>query len=297
MLNISTIGIVRTILIPSFLIALLVGAGGAYFILYERAVQRTEAEARRLLSVATAIRGYTDQHVAPLLQNDDKFQAVSVPSFAAQTVFRSTQDSFPGYTYREPALNPTNPNDLPTPFEVELLGRFRADSGLKELTGIRQDGESSVYYIARPIKVQESCLTCHDTAQRAPPAMIKKYGPNNGFGWRLNEVVALQSLTVPAAGVLRETGEIAMLTAGGFLLVFLATYFALTFAIESLVVRPLHALAQAAEAASMSTQAGAALPGSGTREIRRISSAIERLHVSLAKSLKRLADGASSGKS
>lgn len=297
MFNISTNGIVRTVLISSFVIALLVGAGGAYFILHDRAVHRTAAEAGRLLSVATAIRGYTDQHIVPLLRSNDKFHAVTVPAFAAQTVYRSVQENYPGYIYREPALRPTNPNDLPTPFEVELLTEFRAKPDLKELAGVRHDGNSSVYYLARPIKAQESCLVCHDTPQRAPPAMVAKYGPYNGFGWQLNEVVALQSLTVPAAEELRQTGEIAMLLAGGLLLVFLATYFVLTLSLESLVVRPLRSLAQAAEAASLGTDAGAALSASGAQEIRSIAGAIERLRVSLVKSLKRLAENASADKS
>jgi methyl-accepting chemotaxis protein len=298
MFNISTNGIVRTVLISSFAVALLIGAGGAYFVLHERAVQRTAAEAGRLLGVATAVRGYTDQHIAPLLRMDDKlFHAETVPAFAAQTVYRTVQGNYPGYTYREPALKPTNPNDLPTPIEVELLNKFRANPELKELTGVRDDAKGSVYYLARPIKAQESCLVCHDTPQRAPPAMVAKYGPNNGFGWQLNEVVALQSLSVPAAEELRETGEIAMLLAGGLLLVFLATYFALTLSIESLVVRPLRSLAQAAEAASMGNDASAALPASGAQEIRSIAAAIERLRTSLSKALKRLADDASAGKS
>src|SRR5450756_138890 len=297
MFNISTNGIVRTVLISSFVIALLVGAGGAYFILHQRAVQRTAAEAGRLLSAATAVRSYTDQHIAPLLRNDDKFRAETVPAFAAQTVYRTVQGNYPGYIYREPALKPTNPNDLPTPFEVELLNKFRANPALKELAGVRDEGKGSVYYLARPIKAQESCLICHDTPQRAPSAMVAKYGPYNGFGWQLNEVVALQSLTVPAAEEIRETGEIAMLLAGGLLLVFLATYFALTLSLESLVVRPLRLLARAAEAASMGTDAGAALRASGAQEIRSIAAAIERLRTSLSKALKRLADDASAGKS
>ena len=97
MFNISTNGIVRTVLVSSFLLALLIGAGGAYFILHDRAVQRTAAEAGRLLSVATAVRGYTEQHIAPLLRSDDKlFHAETVPAFAAQTVYRSVQGNYPG---------------------------------------------------------------------------------------------------------------------------------------------------------------------------------------------------------
>lgn len=291
MLNISTSGIVRTVLISSFVTALLVATGGAYVILHQRAIQRTAAEAGRMLSIATAVRGYTDQQIAPLLRNDEKlFHEQTVPAFAAQTVYRAMEKSHPGYSYREPALKPTNPDDMPTPFEVELLGKFRSDPELKELAGVRDGAKGSVYYLARPIKAQESCLRCHDTSQRAPVAMVAKYGPFNGFGWKLNEVVALQSLAIPAAEELRETGEIALLLAGGLLLVFLATYFALSLAIESLVVRPLRSLEQAAEAASMGTDSGAALHASGAREIRSIGAAIERLRVSLAKAMKRLAD-------
>ena len=118
MFDISTNGIVRTVLISSFASALLIGAGGAYFLLHERAIARTAAEAGRLLSAATAVRSYTDQHITPLLRNDGKFHAQIVPAFAAQTVYRIVQEKYPGYIYREPALKPTNPNDLPTPFEV-----------------------------------------------------------------------------------------------------------------------------------------------------------------------------------
>jgi HAMP domain-containing protein len=292
MLNISTSGIVRTVLVTSFITALVVATGGAYLLIHQRAVQRTAAEAGRMLSIATAVRGYTDQQIAPLLRDEKIFHAQTVPAFAAQTVYRSMAVSHPGYNYREPALKPTNPDDLPTPFEVELLGKFRANADLKELAGVREGAKGNVYYLARPIRAAESCLRCHDTSQKAPAAMVAKYGPFNGFGWQQNEVVALQSLTIPAAEELKETGELALLLAGGLLLVFLATYGALSVAIESLVVRPLRSLAQAAEAASMGTAGPAPLHASGAREIRSIATAIERLRISLAKAMNRPGEAA-----
>lgn len=286
--SISTSGVVRTVLITSFVVALLLGAGGAYLILHERAVQRTAAEAGRLLAVATAVRGYTSENITPALRNDDKqFHASTVPAFAAQSVFKLFRTTASGYRYREPALKPTNPEDLPTPFEVELLDRFRANADLKEVDGVRDDGKGRVYYVARPIRAQAECLSCHDTPERAPAAMVARYG-HNGFGWHLDEVVALQSLTVPAAAELRETGEIAMLLAGGLLLVFLVTYFALTFSIDSLLVRPLRALARAADAASLGDDGEVPLPAAGAQEIRSIALAIERLRTSLRKALQQL---------
>ncbi len=291
--SISTNGVVRTILITSFIIALVIGAGGAYVILHERALQRTAEEAGRLLTVATAVRSYTSEHVAPALKSDDKFHAVTVPAFAAQSIYRIVRGYYADYNYREPAFRPTNPDDLPGPFEAELLNRFRSNPEVKEITGVRKEGKKNVYYLARPIKAQEACLQCHDTPQRAPAALVAKYGPNNGFGWKLDEVVAMQSLTIPAAAELRGTGEVAMMIAGGLLIVFLITYFVLTVSIESLVVRPLRALAQAADAASTGTDTSTALPVTGAEEIRSIAAAIERLRTSLGKSLQELAKGKS----
>jgi protein-histidine pros-kinase len=297
-MTLNTNGIVRTVLILSFTVALIAGTGGFYAILHDRAVQHTATEAGRLLTTATAIRSYTDTSVAPVLRamTDGKFHEEMVPAFAAQSVYRIVQEHYPGYTYREPALRPTNPNDLPTPAEVALINQFRDDPKLTEISGVRGDGMHRVYYVARPIRPQEPCLVCHDTPERAPPAMIAKYGPNNGFGWKLGEVVAIQSLTVPAAEELRETGEIAMILAGGLLLLFIAIYVALTMSIDSLLVRPLNALAKAADAASMTSDTRAALPNSGAREIRNVSGAIERLRASLARALMRLAAENPAGK-
>jgi hypothetical protein len=289
--GLTTNGIVRAVLITSFLVALLIGTGGIYYILHKRAVQQTAVEAGRLLTTATAIRAYTDTHVGPNLQrlSPDKFHEESVPAFAARTVYQMVQQTYPGYTYREPALNPTNPSNRPTPVEVELINRFRADNKLKEIQGVRDSEKGAVYFLARPITItQERCLVCHDTPERAPPALIAKYGPLNGFGWRMNETIGIQSLTVPAAQELKETGEIAMILAGGLLIVFALTYFALTVPLDFLLVRPLRALAQAAESASTSSDSRVPMPESGAQEIRSIATAIERLRVSLSKSLTRL---------
>ena len=287
-LNIN--GIVRWVMIPAFAVSLVGGTAGIYYVLHNRAIQRTAIEAGRLLTTATAIRTYTTDRVGASVSALDpkKFLEETVPAFAAQTIYQMVQKTYPGYTYREPALKPTNPRNLPTPFEVDLINRFRADPSLGELVGVHDDGNSRVYYLARPMRATASCLECHDTPQRAPPAMVAQYGPVNGFGWKLNEVVAIQSLTVPASEELRETGELAMILGAGLLVVFILTYFALALSIDTVVVRPLKALAQAADSASLKSETRTKLPTSGAAEILGIATAIERLRSSLAKALKRL---------
>jgi protein-histidine pros-kinase len=291
--GLTTNGIVRLVLVTSFVVAFLIGTTGFYYILHERAVRQTAIEAGRLLTTATAIRAYTSAHVSPDLQRlpPDKFYEQTVPAFATRTVYEKVQETYPGYSYREPVLNPTNPRNRPTPIEVELINRFRADPKLKELQGVREDDNGAFYYLARPITItDEACLVCHDTPARAPPALIAKYGPVNGFGWHVNETVGIQSLTVPAAQELRQTGEIAMILAGGLLIIFTLTYFALTVPLDFLLVRPLRALAQAADAVSTSSDNRVVMPESGAEEIRGIAAAIERLRVSLSKSLNRLSN-------
>jgi protein-histidine pros-kinase len=55
-------------------------------------------------------------------------------------------------------------------------------------------------FLARPIKVNNvSCLECHTTAEKAPVEMIKLYGTANGFGWKLDDIIGAQIVSVPLA--------------------------------------------------------------------------------------------------
>jgi HAMP domain-containing protein len=292
----SVVATIRLILIPIFVAVLIVGAGGGYLLLRSHAIVRATEDARLVLNTATAIRAYTQDQVLPELSKApaDQFYKTSVPAFAAQNIYKRVQDINPAYTYREPALNPTNLNDRPTPVEVDLINRFRADPNLTELTGIRDGNVGAVFYLARPIRITNAdCLRCHSTPDKAPPAMIAEYGPNNGFGWQLNEAIGIQTLTVPIAEQLKGSVELAVTLAGALLMVFVITYFAITYALYVRLVRPLRDLAEAAKSASVSTDERVALASSGASEIQDLADAIRRLRESLLKSLRRLSPGGS----
>src|SRR5271166_4581906 len=113
--------IIRRILLSVFLLSLIAGTGTFYFVLHDRAVRQAEEQARTLLATALAVRGYTTDHLLPILSQlpGAGFHEETVPSFAAQTVFRALAGQSSGYTYREPALNPTSPADRPSAFEIE----------------------------------------------------------------------------------------------------------------------------------------------------------------------------------
>lgn len=290
--------LISRILLAIFALALLAGVGGFYLLLYDQAIRTAEQEARIMLASANAVGDYTETHILPKLAGlpSQEFHQEMVPFYAAQTVFRSVSGHAQFYTFRNPALNPTNLNDRTEPFDVETIRRFRDDRALNELTGVRDTGTEKLFYLARPIRVADgACLTCHSTPDRAPAGMIARYGPNNGFGWQLGETVGVQMLTVPLTEPLRGTLRLVAILAAGLLAVFAVAYVALAATLDAMIARPLAALAQAADESSLSTAPPSPLPQSGVREIRLLGGAIERLRTSLAKALAALQGEAGGG--
>ncbi|MEM1240645.1 MAG: DUF3365 domain-containing protein [Cyanobacteria bacterium P01_H01_bin.26] len=167
-------------------------------------IQRAEI----LLQTMDAVRTYTSNNVTPQLAGElasaSEFIPETVPAFSARTVFEEfrTPDRYSDFSYKEATLNPTNPEDLADEFEADIVNQFRNDSELTELKGYRNVEGKKLLYISHPLKVtQESCLACHGRPSAAPPSMVATYGQENGFGWQLGEIVAAQTLYMPASQV------------------------------------------------------------------------------------------------
>jgi hypothetical protein len=131
---------------------------------------------------------------------DNEFHPQSVPAFAATEIFRYLREKFPDYFYKESTLNPTNPRDRATDWESDVVNQFRAGSTLAEFIGTREASTGTALFLARPIKVNNvSCLECHSTPDKAPAEMLKLYGGDNGFGWKLDDVIGAQIVSVPVS--------------------------------------------------------------------------------------------------
>src|SRR5580692_1093227 len=130
--------------------------------------------ARIMMTAANAIRKYTADDLVPLLpmQTNGKFVAETVPAFAAQTTFKDVQAAFPGYTYHEPVLNPTNLIDRAQDWEADIIRQFRTDSTEKELVTDRDTPLGPTLNLSRPVTItDQACLTFHSTAAAAPAAL------------------------------------------------------------------------------------------------------------------------------
>jgi hypothetical protein len=141
-----------------------------------------------------SIKGKSDELL------DTEFHPQSVPAFAATEIFGYLREKFPNYFYKEATLNPTNPRDRATDWETDIVNQFRGDTEHGEISAARDTPNGISLFLARPIKVNNvSCLECHSTADKAPVEMIKLYGTANGFGWKLDDIIGAQIVSVPLA--------------------------------------------------------------------------------------------------
>jgi protein-histidine pros-kinase len=278
-----------------FVTVFLAGLGIAGYVaerlLQENAREEMLHSARLVIETALATRSYTSSQVGPLLQTQIKYQFLpqSVPAYSATEVFNGLRKKFPEYAYKEATLNPTNPRNRAVDWETDVVNQFRNSAEHTEIIGERDTPTGRLLYLARPIQIRDgACLTCHSTVDVAPKTLIERYGPANGFGWKLNEIVGAQVVSVPtevptqrARAALRTF----MLALGG---IFVLVGVVLNVMLLSMVIMPVSRLAKLADQVSLG---GMDVPDFHVRsrdEIRVLADSFNRMKKSLVQAMKML---------
>src|SRR5579872_100535 len=264
----------------------------AHRFLQEDARQQVIRQASLMLQTALASRSYTNEQLKPLLEPEQKSRGVfipqTVPAFAATESFGYLRKTYPAYTYKEATLNPTNPRDRAVDWETDVINTFRNHPDRKEMTGDRDTPDGPSLFLARPINAPPQCLECHSLPAKAPRALIKVYGSANGFGWKPNEIVGAQIVSVPSSVPL-EIAQTEFKKLGFYLgAVGLGTMLVLDLALILIVIRPVRRLSRAAEGISQGNLDVPALPVKGRDEIATLSGAVNRMYVSLKKAIQML---------
>lgn len=265
----------------------------AHDYLYQNARREIEERARLMMEATLATREYTTEDIKPLLirreRANDTFLPETVPAFAATEIFARIQKQNPEYSYKEATLNPTNLRDRAADWEADIVNTFRNHKDQKILFGERNTPTGRSLYMARPISINSpACLECHDTARRAPRAVVAQYGPNNGFGWKLNETVGAQIVSVPETLVIKTADR--ALTQIIVELVILAVVSLLLFDLLLIftVIRPVAKLARIADEISKGRIEVEQLPVRGRDEISNLAASFNRMLRSLQQAMKLL---------
>lgn len=247
--------------------------------------------ARLLIDGALAVRGYTSAQITPLLaaHMEQEFQPQSVPSYSATEVLASMKSKYPEFYYKEATLNPTNPRDRADGWEVDIVNQFRNIQALKEFVGQRDTPAGPALYVARPLRITDAqCLRCHSSVEAAPRAMVTKYGPANGFGWQMNEVVGAQIVSVPLGVALQRADRSFNWFIGSLVAVFVIAGVVLNGMIWWLVVRPITRLSALADRVSQGEMQAPEFKTGSRDEIGVLAESFSRLRASVAQAMKML---------
>ncbi len=249
------------------------------------------AHARLLMEKAAAVRSFSSQQITPLLETQMKYTFLpqSVPSFATAEVLALLKKSYPDYSYKDAVLNPTNPRDRASTWEADVVSYFRNTPSSQEFIGERDTATGRALFIAKPIVIHDgACLRCHSTVDAAPKTMVDHYGPANGFGWKLNEPLGAQVVSVPMSVPLeraRHTFGVFMASLTG---VFVLIGVALNLMLWRMVIRPVTRLSELADRVSLGELDAPDFKVRSRDEIGTLAESFGRMKKSLVQAMKML---------
>jgi HAMP domain-containing protein len=279
------------------LLVFVVGLGATGYVSHDLLHRNARDEVLRnagvMMEAALSMRSYTVAQVRPNLAVDpDKFLPQSVPAFGATEIMTLLRKKYPDYSYKEAALNPTNARNRAVEWEEDILRSFRGNPALGEVSGMRDTPTGRALYLARPMQIKDpSCLSCHTTPDMAPPAMVKIYGQANGFGWKENEIIAAQIVSVPMGLPIRNANRAFVTFISSLAVVFAALFVILNMMLTQLIIEPIAGLSELADQISRGKVDVPELVTNGGDEVSHLSQSFNRMRRSLQKALSLIEKG------
>ena len=272
-----------------FAAGMAVSAWVSYQLLQNNAKQEVLRNAGLMMEAALSIRGYTVSQVKPHLESQlaETFLPQSVPAYAATETFNTLRKKYPDYSYKEATLNPTNPRNRAVEWETDVVNAFRNQASLKEFSGERSTPTGPMLYLARPIQIKDpACLACHSVPSAAPASMIKLYGENNGFGWKHQEIIGAQMVSVPMALPIKNADDAFKVFMGSLAAIFVVTFLVLNVMLSLMILKPITKMSAAADKISTGDFNVPEFGKDSKDEIGRLGTSFNRMRRSLQKALK-----------
>ena len=279
------------VLLGIFVLGFLIAGFISHRALQENAREEILQNARLMMESALSSRNYTTSQVKPLLETQMKYKFLpqTVPAYAATEQFNDLRKKHPDYTYKEATLNPSNLRDRAVDWETDVVGMFRNAVATTEVIGERDTPAGRSLYLARPIQITSgACLECHSTVDVAPKPMVDIYGPANGFGWKMNEIIGAQIVSVPMAVPIDRANKTFATFMGSLALVFVAIFVLLNVMLYTMVIRRVTKLAGIADQVSLGKMDAGEFKSKSRDEIGVLTNAMGRMKTSLVQAMKML---------
>ena len=229
----------------------------------------------------------------PVFQNEDttgtapKLTQVNFysknPALAQREFSEVVEHSASPAKFRLTSHNVMNPNNKPDAFETGALKRIREEK-LPEYFELSPGG----FRYARAVHHKASCIACHGDAGAAPNDVKVRYGTQNGFGFKENDVAGIISVRLPA----RSFWDVALNVVGVWQLVMILAAFVIAMVfMHFAVVQRLKRLTEATQQISLGKPAELSVAKVNPRsrnELDQLALATERLRISINMAIQRL---------
>jgi protein-histidine pros-kinase len=154
---------------------------------------------------------------------------------------------------------------------------------------VRDSPAGPILSVSRPIRITDpECLACHSVPSAAPATMIDLYGTANGFGWKLNDVIGAQIVSVPMRIALDRANQLFMVIFGGLAVVFLITLLLLNLVLHVMIIRPIRQMSAIASDVSLGKTDAPEFAEQGRDEIASLGQSFNRMRRSLTNAMQLL---------
>ena len=279
------------VLLGIFVLGFIIAGFLSYRALQANAREEILQNARLMMESALSSRTYTVNQVKPLLETHMKYEFLpqTVPAYAATEQFNELRKKHPDYSYKEATLNPTNPRNRASDWEADIVNIFRNTPARTEVIGERDTPAGRSLYLSRPIQIKNKpCLDCHSTVEAAPKTMLDLYGNANGFGWKMEEVIGAQIVSVPMTVPIERANRTFTTFMGSLAIVFIAIFILLNLMLYTMVIRRVTHLAGIADQVSLGNMEAGEFKAHSKDEIGVLTAAMGRMKASLVQAMKML---------
>ena len=167
-----------------------------------QAIDSASKELRLLTDMVTSVRNVVVEDTRPhFIKKNEFYPPVVSSTVMAKLVAEKFKRLQPNYVIRMVSDNPLNRENLPKPFEEEIIDQFRADEKNEGFVKSGVIGKEAYLVSAKPTKVKEDCLICHGRPEDAPSSLTKKYGDDSGYNWEVGSIIGASIVGVPLSNI------------------------------------------------------------------------------------------------
>jgi HAMP domain-containing protein len=239
------------VLISLYLLSLLIALPLIYYTTSQEVYNNANKELTLLVDMVQSMRTYIRKDVRPELLKQKVLHAPAISSTVATRYvsghFRKLQ---PKYYIKTASDNPLNLDNRPLPLEQEILEYFRKNRDQKVLTREGKIQGQRYLVSSRPSVSRPKCNLCHATPEKTPKEIVKVYGKDSGYGYKIGEVVGVSVVGVPLSDITVVAVKRGLMLVGLLTFLFTLVVVVINLLVKNKILNPLEELSSASQAIS-----------------------------------------------